>query len=152
MKGSMRPLLVAACLTALVAGCGGGGGGGGGPTAPPVPPTTPNTLSQLQAQVFTPSCARVGCHDTASAQAGLVLAAGASRANLVNVPSSQQPAVSRVAPGDAESSYLVRKVRGDASITGARMAKDYLGRQDFLFGPRGAEYDKLVTTFNNAKR
>ncbi len=34
---------------------------------------------------------------------------------------------------------------------GDRMAQ-LLGRQDFLFGPRGAEYDKLVTTFNNAKR
>lgn len=27
-----------------------------------------------------------------------------------------------------------------------------LGKQDFLAGPNGAEYDKLVATFNNAKR
>ena len=27
-----------------------------------------------------------------------------------------------------------------------------LGRKDFLNGPSGAEYDKLLTTFNNAKR
>jgi len=63
----------------------------------------------------------VGCHDSISAQAGLVLASGLARANLVGVPSSQQPALMRVAPGDAEQSYLLRKVRGDDSITGARM-------------------------------
>ena len=34
---------------------------------------------------------------------------------------------------------------------GDRMAQ-LLGRQDFLNGPNGAEYDKLLTTFNNAKR
>jgi ectoine hydroxylase-related dioxygenase (phytanoyl-CoA dioxygenase family) len=34
---------------------------------------------------------------------------------------------------------------------GERMAQ-LLGRQDFLAGPNGAEYDKLLATFNNAKR
>ncbi len=34
---------------------------------------------------------------------------------------------------------------------GDRMAQ-LLGRQDFLNGPNGAEYDKLLATFNNAKR
>ncbi len=34
---------------------------------------------------------------------------------------------------------------------GERMAQ-LLGRQDFLNGPNGAEYDKLLDTFNNAKR
>lgn len=113
-------LLVTAASTLAAFGCG-GGGGGDSPTAPPAPGGTPTTLSQIQAQVFTPTCARVGCHDNASGQAGLVLVAGQARANIVNVPSSQQPALSRVAPGNAEVSYLVRKVRGDASITGARM-------------------------------
>lgn len=114
-----RPLLVAAFTTVVAAGCG-GGGGGDGPTAPPIPSGPPTTLSQIQSQVFTPSCARVGCH-TGSGQAGLILSTGAARGNLVNVPSSQQPALSRVVPGNAEASYLVRKIRGDASITGARM-------------------------------
>lgn len=27
-----------------------------------------------------------------------------------------------------------------------------LGRDDFLMGPNGADYSKLVQTFNNAKR
>lgn len=111
-------LTVATAVT--MAGCGGGGGGGGGPTAPPIPTGSPTTLSQIQSQVFTPTCARVGCHSGAG-QAGLVLSSGLARANLVNVPSSQQPALSRVAPGNAGASYLVRKIRGDASITGATM-------------------------------
>ena len=34
---------------------------------------------------------------------------------------------------------------------GERMAQ-LLGRQDFLAGPNGADYSKLVQTFNNAKR
>ena len=34
---------------------------------------------------------------------------------------------------------------------GDRMAQ-LLGKQDFLAGPNGAEYDKLLNTFNNAKR
>jgi len=34
---------------------------------------------------------------------------------------------------------------------GERMAQ-LLGREDFLFGPEGADYTKLIGTFNNAKR
>ena len=34
---------------------------------------------------------------------------------------------------------------------GPKMAQ-LLGREDFLMGPRGADYSKLVQTFNNAKR
>lgn len=117
-KRNLSVLVVVAATT--VAGCG-GGGGGAGPTAPPPPGGSPTTLSQIQSQVFTPTCARVGCHDAASAQAGLVLSSGSARGNLVNVASSQQPALNRVTPGNPGASYLVRKVRGDASITGSRM-------------------------------
>ncbi len=34
---------------------------------------------------------------------------------------------------------------------GERMAQ-LLGREDMLMGPNGADYSKLMTTFNNAKR
>jgi hypothetical protein len=34
---------------------------------------------------------------------------------------------------------------------GPRMSQ-LLGRNDLLMGPRGADYSKLVQTFNNAKR
>jgi hypothetical protein len=37
------------------------------------------------------------------------------------VPSIQQPAVLRVAPGDPDASYLVRKLEGTVGITGEPM-------------------------------
>jgi hypothetical protein len=49
------------------------------------------------------------------------LKAGNSFANLVNVPSQEQPTLMRVKPGDPDNSYLIRKLEGAASITGSRM-------------------------------
>lgn len=71
--------------------------------------------------IFTASCALAGCHSAGSAEAGLVLASGAALQNLVNVPSTQLPSLRRVLPGDADASYLVRKIRGDGGISGGRM-------------------------------
>lgn len=87
-------------------------GGGGDPGV--------NFAAQIQ-PIFDASCASAGCHNQSSAQAGLVLAAGASFGNLVNVPSSQQPGLRRVQPGDPDASYLVRKLEGGPAITGGRM-------------------------------
>jgi hypothetical protein len=117
----IAPVLVA------VAGCG-GGGGGSSPTAPPLPgpplpPSGATTFSQFQAQIFTPSCGVAGCHAAGAAQAGLVLEAGQAYGNLVNVPSTQQPALSRVTPGQPEQSYLIKKLRGDGDIIGERMPR-----------------------------
>ncbi len=81
------------------------------------------TLSSLQSSVFTPTCALAGCHSTGSAQAGLVLVAGQSHANLVNVRSSQVPGFDRVEPGNPEASYLIKKLRGDPDISGVRMPR-----------------------------
>ena len=82
------------------------------------------TLTQIQQTVFSPSCA--GCHNGSQAPGGalpgsLDLRAGGSFASLVAVRSLEQPALSRVAPGDPESSYLIRKLEGAAGISGARM-------------------------------
>ena len=77
------------------------------------------TLSSLQADHFTPTCARSGCHSTASASAGLVLVAGQTHGNLVNVPSTQGQNL--VTPNDPEGSYLIKKLRGDSDISGQRM-------------------------------
>ena len=111
-----RPLWLALLL---LAGCGkletpttpGGGG-------TPIDPSA--TFTRVQNEVFTPTCARVGCHDTIGQQSQLVLTAGRSYAALVNQPSVQMPAVLRVAPGDPDASYLYRKITG-VNITGARM-------------------------------
>jgi uncharacterized protein (TIGR03118 family) len=92
----------------------------------PVANTTPPaaTLTQIQQTVFTPSCA--GCHNGSQPPGGalpgaLDLRAGSSFASLVAVGSLEQPALSRVAPGDPASSYLIRKLEGAAGISGARM-------------------------------
>jgi hypothetical protein len=76
------------------------------------------TLDEIQAAVFSPTCSNAGCH---SGPAGPGLPSGqdlssadASFASLVGVPSVQQPALSRVAAGDPDNSYLIRKLEGTA--------------------------------------
>jgi hypothetical protein len=75
------------------------------------------------APIFTTSCAVAGCHSNVGPKAGLVLTAAAAINNLVNVPSSQQPGLLRVRPGNPTDSYLVRKLEGGPGISGARMPK-----------------------------
>jgi hypothetical protein len=82
-----------------------------------------NFDSQIQ-PIFTNTCAVSGCHAASSAKAGLVLDAASAIDNLVGVPSSQQPGLLRVSPGNADDSYLVRKISGVPGIDGARMPKD----------------------------
>lgn len=87
-------------------------------------PVSAATLDALQASVFTPSCAVSGCHTGPtgnSLPSGLNLStADASFANLVGIASIQQPALSRVAVGDPDNSYLVQKIEGTAA-SGSRM-------------------------------
>ena len=83
----------------------------------------PFTFSQIQINIFTPVCAKAGCHDAATAQNGLVLAAGQSYGLLVN-HTSLGSALPRVTPGDPERSYLIKKLRGDPDISDDRMPQD----------------------------
>ena len=102
--------------------CGGGGGGGGGMGPPPPIPPPPDfgpVFSEIQASVFTPTCATSGCHSGANAPLGLRLDATSSFGLLVGVSSGQTPAVLRVAPGDPDNSYLIQKLEGTAA--GGRM-------------------------------
>jgi hypothetical protein len=89
----------------------------GGGTEPPDPTAT---FSRVQSEIFTPTCARVGCHDAFGAQQGLVLAAGSSYGNLVNVKSTES-SLDRVEPGSPQASYLYIKITGSAGLTGDRM-------------------------------
>lgn len=82
------------------------------------------TLQSIQDSIFTPTCSNVGCH-TGPQGPGLpsgldLTAAGSSFSSLVNVNSQQVPALRRVAPGDANNSYLIQKLEGTAA-GGARM-------------------------------
>ena len=80
------------------------------------------TLDQIQAVVFTPSCATSGCHTGAGASAGLNLSdADTSYAELVGVESSQQAPLLRVAANDPDNSYLVQKLEGAMTINGNPM-------------------------------
>jgi mono/diheme cytochrome c family protein len=77
------------------------------------PVQTGPTLDEIQAAVFTPSCA--GCHSpTGSAAAtGLHLQnADASYASLVNITSAANAAIQRVVPNEPDNSYLIHKLEG----------------------------------------
>ena len=82
------------------------------------------TFTQIQQQIFTPTCAKAGCHAASTAQEGLILDAGRSYSLLVRHPAAEQSALNRVEPGSPETSYLILKLRGDPAITGLRMPED----------------------------
>lgn len=79
------------------------------------------TLADVQAQIFTPSCALSGCHRGPNAPFGLDLSEGRAYGNAVGVRSAEVPELFRIAPGDPDASYLVMKVEGDPDIVGAQM-------------------------------
>ena len=82
------------------------------------------TLDEIQAAVFTPTCATSACHSNGAMAAGLSLAdADISFQELVGEFSNQngQSAVMLVAPNDPDASYLIRKLENAAGITGSRM-------------------------------
>jgi CHRD domain-containing protein len=90
-------------------------GVGGGP-----PPDPNATFTRVQNEVFTSTCARIGCHDTIGQQSRMILSSGRAYDQIVNVPSVEMPDLARVKPNDPANSYLYRKITG-AGITGDRM-------------------------------
>lgn len=97
------------------------------PTAPdggagdPIDPTA--TFTRVQSEIFTPTCAQLGCHDPLGRQETLILSAGRAYTNTVGVASVEMPQLARVTPGDPSNSYLYRKITG-AGITGDRMPQN----------------------------
>ena len=114
MAAPARLWVVPLAFGALTA-CGSGDGfvGSGGV----VGPLEPN-FNSIQANVFDQVCEH--CHSGANAPVGLRLDAANSYANLVGVPSGERPNLRRVAPGDANNSYIIQKLEGTAGI-GERM-------------------------------
>ena len=94
------------------------------PTAPglgagdPIDPTA--TFSRVQNEIFTPTCAALGCHDPLGRQQSLILSPGRAYANTVGVASTENTQILRVVPSDPANSYLYRKITG-SGITGDRM-------------------------------
>lgn len=92
--------------------------GPGGIGGDPIDQTA--TFTRVQNEIFTPSCARIGCHDPLGQQSQLVLTAGRAYGEIVNRASVEMPSLARVKPNDPSNSYLYRKLTG-AGITGDRM-------------------------------
>lgn len=127
-------MLLGALTFLLLAACGGGGGtGSSAPTAPTEPapaptaaPVEPSTFDRIQDQVFSTSCASESCHSSAGRAADLVLEAGYSYDELIDVAPAHAPAAElglrRVLPGDPDGSLLCHKVEdGLAAELGAAM-------------------------------
>jgi len=84
----------------------------------PIDPTA--TFTRVQNEIFTPTCAQIGCHDRLGRQEDQQLQAGLAYAQIVNHASVEMPQLNRVTPSDPANSYLYRKITG-AGITGDRM-------------------------------
>ena len=116
----------AAALVGVLAGCagsgpGGGGGGGGGGKCKTPPPATVSYSMNIQ-PIYNRSCATSSaCHVGPTAGQGLQLTEGVSYGATVNVPSTEMPKLLLVKPGNADDSYLVRKIEGGPNISGLQM-------------------------------
>ena len=127
MSSARYKTIVALLAAAALQGCAGNGNGldaNGNPIAPGSGGSGGLTadFQSIQDNVFTARCTK--CHSGAGAPEGLQLDAAHSYALLVGVPSAEQPAVLRVAPGDPDSSYLIRKLTNTGGISGVQMPAD----------------------------
>lgn len=111
----MRALILALAVIILfvVTQC-----GGPSPTSPVTGSVKddPSFATDIQGILSGAGCARAGCHDLATSQAGMRLMADSVYSNLVNVTSTEVPSKKRVAPGDPAGSYLIDKLEGTASV------------------------------------
>jgi hypothetical protein len=91
-----------------------GGSGGTGGTG------TVDFATQIQ-PIFDNNCAFSGCHAADTASGGMVLDAGKSYSNLVNVTSSEVAPDKRVVPGNGNASYIIEKLTKNPPRSGERM-------------------------------
>jgi hypothetical protein len=73
-------------------------------------------FSEIQDQVFTPTCALSGCHGDNFTQAKLNLTKGKAYSNLINVKSSLFTDMDRVVPGNAAQSLLYKAINHDPGV------------------------------------
>ena len=91
------------------------GGGGGGP----VIKDNPGFAADIQEIFNRKGCTASSCHGFSPGSEGLDLQVGSSHSNLVNVAAQGTGGETRVIPGDAQNSYLIKKLEGRG--VGARM-------------------------------
>jgi hypothetical protein len=88
------------------------------PSPSPTPTATPtfSQFEEIQTTIFNTTCTDAFCHDTQGMTGGLVLVAGQSYGNLVNVRPQNQAALQagllRVDPGHPENSFIIVKLEG----------------------------------------
>ena len=119
-------LFVVLVFAFMAIACGGGGSSDGDDDTGDDGGLEP-TLSSIQENIFTPTCARSGCHSAGSASGGLSLADGDSFGELVGTASSEAPTLNRVEAGDPDNSYLLNKLRGTAGDVGGTDTQMPLG-------------------------
>ena len=125
--GIMRLRYGALLLATLVLACGDDGAGPESP--PPPPPPSAVTFAGSVQPIFTRTCAFSSCHAGPSPQQGLDLSAGQSFGNIVSVASREASRLFRIAPRNADSSYLVLKIEGKAGQVGGIGTRMPLGGQ-----------------------
>jgi len=130
--GGWRLRLSGGALLLALTGCSGGNGMNtdssmaSSPPSTTIPPPASSPPSMMltadfdsiQANIFTPICA--GCHGGANPAENLNLDAEHSYNDLINVPSTEEPMLDRVKPGDPTNSYLVIHLQkeGDGAPAG----------------------------------
>lgn len=90
--------------------------------------TSKNTYAQTQVpdeilDILDEHCAFAGCHIGPGSQKGMDLSEEAAAASLINVKSVEMPQFMRVKPGEAQNSYIIKKLMGAPEISGERMPK-----------------------------
>jgi hypothetical protein len=107
--------LALSCLCTL-AGCAGEG---------PPPPGTSSSFDTIQRTIFDVNCLSAGCHNQTDQAGDLVLVAGQSYANLVNVvpfnPAASAAGLLRVVPDNPDQSFLIVKLTDPGPDEGSRM-------------------------------
>jgi len=122
MKSAAISKFLASVLTAsFLASCGGGSDSDGSSGNPPA--VLAPTLASIQENVFTPTCAKVGCHSGVTPTGHMNLEAGNSAASLINVVSTGDPTKTRVIPSDPDDSLLIKKLEGTQTV-GRQMPRD----------------------------
>ena len=82
------------------------------------------TLSQLKEEIFTPRCATSFCHSGSSPASNQSLVADRIAQEIIDVESVSDANFKRIAPGDPDNSYIIKKLRGDDGIVGRQMPDD----------------------------
>lgn len=78
------------------------------------------TLAEIQANIFTPSCALSFCHG-AALSAGLDLRDGTAYSAIVNVPANEFDSWFRIEPFNPDESFLICKLEACPNLVGQQM-------------------------------